>query len=122
MLLAVLTVAIQRDWSHTVTCAVAIGAFLLILRGRAGFLRSAPLVWFGTISYSLYLLHNFAGRSLIADLQRSGWSTNFSIVAVTLLIIGAAALLTYTIERPAQRAIRSWWSRRRHAGESAIAA
>jgi peptidoglycan/LPS O-acetylase OafA/YrhL len=121
MLLAVFTVAIQLGWFDAVVCALAVGAFLLILTGRAGFLRSAPLVWFGTISYSLYLLHNYAGRSLMAVVQASGWSANASILLVTPLVIGAAALLTYTIERPAQRAIRSWWSRRRNAGQPSIA-
>jgi peptidoglycan/LPS O-acetylase OafA/YrhL len=50
-----------------------------------------------------------------------GWSTHSSIIVTTLGVIAASALLTYLIERPAQRAIRAWWRRRETASQPAAA-
>jgi peptidoglycan/LPS O-acetylase OafA/YrhL len=122
MVLAVFTVLLHKGVADALVCALAIGAFALILVGGAGFLRNRVLVWFGAISYSLYLVHNYAGRSLIASLQASGWPVNASIAVVLVAMICMAALLTFTVERPAQRAIRSWWKRHRNEARPAVAA
>jgi peptidoglycan/LPS O-acetylase OafA/YrhL len=89
------------------TALVAIGAFALILTGRAGFLRQPVLVWLGAISYSLYLIHNYAGRALILRLQDdAGWTANASVAAALVASLVVATVLTYLVERPAQRLIR----------------
>ncbi|MGG5888708.1 acyltransferase family protein [Falsiroseomonas sp. HC035] len=86
---------------------VSIAAFALVLTGRAGFLRQPVLIWLGAISYSLYLVHNFAGRALILRLQDdAGWTANASVGAALAASLLIATVLTWWVERPAQRLIR----------------
>ncbi|MGZ8979623.1 MAG: acyltransferase family protein [Burkholderiaceae bacterium] len=112
MLAALVTIALLKEPLDAATALAGIIAFAFIFSGRAALLRIPPLVWLGSISYSLYLIHNRAGRALIHALQQDGWSANASILLVTLLAIGVAAAITYLIERPAQRAIRRWYRQR----------
>jgi peptidoglycan/LPS O-acetylase OafA/YrhL len=107
ILAALATIPVQHPPEFLAAALVAIAAFALILTGRAGFLRQPVLVWLGAISYSLYLVHNFAGRSLILRLQDdAGWSADASIAAALVASLVVATVLTYLVERPAQRLIR----------------
>jgi peptidoglycan/LPS O-acetylase OafA/YrhL len=107
MLAALATILGQHPPEFAVAAAVAIAAFGLILGGYASFLRQPLLVWLGAISYSLYLVHNFAGRALIMRLQDDlGWSANASIGLALVSSVVVATLLTFLVERPAQRLIR----------------
>ena len=85
---------------------VAVAAFALILTGRASLLRWAPLAWLGSISYSLYLIHNLAGRSVILRLEQAGWSADAAILAAIAMIVAAATAINRWVEKPALRAIR----------------
>ena len=79
----------------------------IAVSGRVQVLCVRPLVWLGTISYTLYLTHSMIGFALIRSLTEHEVP---SIVAVPITIIVAltlASAMTYVIERPAMRAIRS---------------
>ena len=52
-------------------CFVAVWLAAL---GRLGFLRVRLLVWFGSISYPLYLLHENIGWAILRQLQFHGWT------------------------------------------------
>jgi peptidoglycan/LPS O-acetylase OafA/YrhL len=127
ILAALATIPVQHPPEFLAAALVAIGAFALILTGRAGFLRQPVLVWLGAISYSLYLIHNYAGRSLILRLQDdAGWSANASIAAALVASLVVATVLTYLVERPAQRLIRrayaGWRGRADHPPRVAVKA
>jgi peptidoglycan/LPS O-acetylase OafA/YrhL len=116
ILAALACITVLHPLEFLVAALVAIGAFALVLTGRAGFLRQPVLIWLGAISYSLYLVHNWAGRSLIVRLQQDAdWSANASILAALVASLMVATVLTYLVERPAQRLIRrgyAAWNRR----------
>ncbi|MGK7871711.1 acyltransferase family protein [Falsiroseomonas sp. E2-1-a20] len=104
--------------SKEAAALIAIGAFTLILTGRAGFLRQPVLVWLGAISYSLYLTHNYAGRALMLRLQDdAGWLANASVGAALVASLVVATVLTYLVERPAQRLIRRGYAGWRGQGD-----
>lgn len=75
-------------------------------------LASAPAMWLGKVSYSIYLLH-FLLREQVRDpvaawLAAHGWAQAYPWAnAVTLLVVLAAAQLTFVlIERPARSVFR----------------
>lgn len=95
-----------------VAMLLAVAAFGLILTGRARWLRCAPLAWLGSISYSLYLIHNVAGRALIARLETAGWSADAAILIAIVGVIAAAVIINRAIEKPGQRWIRDRYRQR----------
>jgi peptidoglycan/LPS O-acetylase OafA/YrhL len=106
LIAALATVAVTLSRWQFAAALIAVAAFALVLTGRASLLRARPLVWLGGISYSLYLVHNVAGRALLIRLQDAGWPPEAAFGAALLLAVLAAAIINTTVERPALRAIR----------------
>jgi peptidoglycan/LPS O-acetylase OafA/YrhL len=82
--------------------------FVLAIRGNLRFLVSKVTLWLGAISYALYLVHRNLGYESLDWLHEHHVSP---AVAVPVTILGAlaiASLVTYGVERPALRCIRSW--------------
>ena len=73
-------------------------------------------MWFGAISYPLYLLHENIGWSVLLLLEEAGWGTNFAIALAAATAIILAATLHYAVEVPAMHGIRQryrvWRERR----------
>jgi peptidoglycan/LPS O-acetylase OafA/YrhL len=84
-------------------CFVAVWLAAL---GRLGFLRVRLLVWFGSISYPLYLLHENIGWAILRQLQSLGWTPTAAIVVTAVLVIALAAMVSQYVERPAMAWIR----------------
>ncbi len=74
--------------------------------GWLGWLNQPFLIWLGGISYSLYLLHETIGWSLIRWLEAAGVEANGAVVMATAVSFALAALVTLVVERPAMRWIR----------------
>jgi len=78
----------------------------------ARFLGSAPLVWLGEISYSVYMVHfpvllvlrRIWERAGFAEWPASGKAAAFA--ATIVVVIGLAAVLFYLVERPARTRLR----------------
>lgn len=87
-------------------------AFLLVAVGRAGFLNVRVLTFFGTISYSLYLLHENLGYIFLGYLHERGMNPDLAIAVTGVFAIGLATLATFLVERPAMNAIRRFYQAR----------
>lgn len=82
--------------------------FLLFLKGWLKFLALPPLLFLGSTSYSLYVLHQNIGYVVMRELYA------LEFVLPTWVILGApfilsivlAAVFTFCIERPALQFIR----------------
>ncbi|MCE9611978.1 MAG: acyltransferase [Chthoniobacter sp.] len=84
-------------------------AFLALAADRLAWIAIRPLVFCGTISYSLYLVHQNIG---FVVMRAMGGLPRFvqigSAAAVVLLL---ASVLTIFVEKPALRAIRAFYKR-----------
>lgn len=95
--------------------------FALAARGNLAILRAAPLVFLGSISYSLYLLHQNLGYVLIRWLNSLGLGANASIAIAIGMAIGLATLMTRFVEQPAMRWIKDRYRRGRLASVRSVA-
>ena len=105
--LAAIAIAYAPVYLAVGTVCAAI--FWLFVTGRLGWLRTAPLAYLGTISYSLYLLHQAIGFVLIHRMERNGIAPLAAVAITVGVIFVLATALTYLVERPALRWIRTVW-------------
>lgn len=84
--------------------------FSKLARGDAiGILRATPLVFLGTISYSLYLVHQKIGQTVMEKMVDDGMTPLAGMIAATALSLALATTLTFLVERPALNGIRDWY-------------
>ena len=111
---------VVAKWPLTVSLmiAAACGVLWKVAHGGLRPLRFAPLVFFGTISYSLYLVHQRIGQTVLAELAARGWSPAARLAAATAIAVALAAAVTFLVERPALRAIRQRYRTLRRRGRA----
>ena len=88
---------------------VCTAIFALFQLGWLRLLRWSPFAFLGAISYSLYLLHQAIGFSVIWQLERHGVAPGLAALAAAVMVTVLATGLTWWVERPAMQAIRRWW-------------
>jgi len=86
--------------------------FFLAVSGRLGWLASRPFVFLGSLSYSLYLLHQNIGYVIIRTGYEYGLPAYASILTALAVSLALAAVVSRYIERPAMNHIRQAWKRR----------
>lgn len=85
--------------------------FFLAINRHLDIVRRTPLIWLGTISYPLYLIHQMIGYRIIRVLILLGWNANAAVVVASLLMCFLASALTYCVERPATKWLRDrYWA------------
>lgn len=80
--------------------------FYLAVKGQLRFIAVKPLLWLGTISYSLYLVHMMIGFRVMYSLLEAGAGYGASVLAAIGVSLALAAALTFLIEHPAQRLLK----------------
>jgi peptidoglycan/LPS O-acetylase OafA/YrhL len=97
---------------HGFVAAGFLSGFFLVFSAlaadRLAFIAVRPLVFLGTISYSLYLVHQNLGYAI---LTHSGLPHLAGAAVAILVAISLATALTLLVERPCQLAIRRLYSR-----------
>lgn len=86
------------------------GIFYAFSRNWIAFLAIPPLVFLGTISYSLYLIHQNLGYVVMRSIEAHGISANLSVLCALITSVGVATVITFLVERPSMRAIRTWYN------------
>lgn len=81
--------------------------FYLFIYGRLTWIAQKPLLFLGTISYSLYLVHQNIGYMIIRDMVKAGADPWALFLIPTLIAIGIASAMTYWVEKPATKFIRT---------------
>ncbi|HEY2037669.1 MAG TPA: acyltransferase [Steroidobacteraceae bacterium] len=113
MVAAVAVIALCGGAGDWLVGALAAGVFCLLAANRLAPIAQAPLVFLGTISYPLYLLHQNIGYVVIREAMRHGISPNAAIVTAILVCVALAAALTWWVEKPARAWLRDRYARHR---------
>ncbi len=114
LVLCVATVALRGEPERAVAAVITIGLVACASRNLLGALSWRPLMFFGAISYPMYLIHEKIGWGILLWLENrysSAW------LAVSIAFAGCVALATilhYAVEAPARR-----WLRAVHAARKA---
>ena len=80
--------------------------------GRLPWLAHPVLVFFGTISYPLYLVHENIGWVVQRAVLAQALPFDVSVLVAFGVSVALATLLTRTVEQPAMRAIRTRYRER----------
>ena len=108
---AVVFHAIDQHGHNPVITVGMIGLLGFSAFGKFPPLRFRPLVYVSAISYSLYLMHNNLGCTLIYHLNQNGVSPLLSMILATIAMIIVSSVATFYIERPISNALRWCWVR-----------
>lgn len=79
---------------------VCVALFYLLITKRLVFLCRRPLIFLGTISYSLYLVHQNIGYIIMKFLYSLSWPAPLVIGSVVSLMLLLATVITFVIEKP----------------------
>lgn len=96
--------------------------FWAALAGGLRFLCVRPILWFGSISYSLYLVHQNIGFVIMLKAHEAGLGHWSGFALALMIVVLLAWALNSWVERPVGRAIgqywKSWKASREHATAS----
>lgn len=93
-------------------------AMLAVTHGKARFFAAKPLVFLGSISYALYLVHQFLGYSIIRAFEAKGWSIVGAIGISSLASVAIATFITWYVEQPSLRFLRRSYRDWKEAGKN----
>lgn len=106
--LAICHAAFLHELWYPFVVSAFVGVFWLFVNGRLGVVLSRqPFVFFGNISYSLYLLHQNIGYVIISQIYKVVGDANIAVLIALFGVIALAAFVTYAIERPTMNWMRS---------------
>jgi len=94
--------------------AVYFLVFFLFSKNYLRFIAIKPLVFLGTISYSLYLIHQNIGYVIINAMRKADALNSFNVIVLPLMAsIFLAALMQRYIEKPSLTFVRNRWQQSR---------
>ena len=108
----ILTVSLTETPDVIAAAVILWLTFVLMIEGHLRRFCFKPLLWLGGISYSLYLVHQNIGYTVMVVGNRMGLSPNLSFAAAILTAVGLGALVNRTIERPVAKLVMNWWRKR----------
>jgi len=110
---------IRNPWSIFLIQGFAV-VFYLLVTGQLRFLGIRPLLFLGTISYPLYLIHQNIGYIVIRNMEARGVEATASVFLALGVSIGLASALTFAVEKPALRWIRRKWKHHKETRSSLL--
>ncbi len=90
-----------------VVATVCFALFYAFAYDRLRWIAWAPLIFLGTISYSLYLTHQNIGMAFILNLNDAEVNPNVSVLLAVALSLLIATAITFGVEHPCMRLLRA---------------
>jgi peptidoglycan/LPS O-acetylase OafA/YrhL len=112
--------AFAQGMQGFVSILAIFGLVGIAVSGRAQLLCARPLIWLGTISYTLYLTHQMIGFTIIRGLASYNIPSVVVIPTTILIMLSIAWVITYLIEQPLMRYIRGKYRTRKVALPNAV--
>ncbi|MGL4575978.1 MAG: acyltransferase family protein [Burkholderiaceae bacterium] len=109
-------------WPAGICAVLTLTAVYLAVRGKLAIAGTRVLMFFGAISYPLYLIHEPFGWVVIHTLDGLGVNHWVSIAAATAAATALAYVLHKAVEMPAMRWLRGKWRRNEPAAASSTPA
>lgn len=81
-------------------------AFTLAQQGWLNWINRKPLLYLGTISYSLYLVHQNLSYTIMHHLYELGYSSVIAILVAIACSIVVAVIFTHAIEQPVANVLK----------------
>ena len=106
VLVAIATIAARNHTPSTILAVAVFGIVWAASRRKLRLLEWKPLVFFGMISYPLYLVHEQIGWIVIAKIETQLAAPWFAILAALFFVTVLATLLHNFVEMPGSRNIR----------------
>jgi len=106
LFIALMATAFIYSLTHLVIFTFFFGIFYLAVSGNLKLLSAKPLVFLGSVSYSLYLIHQNIGYVVINKFYEMNWNPLAGIAAAIATSLLLAFLLTKFVEGPSQKYIR----------------
>ncbi|MEW6492059.1 MAG: acyltransferase [Cyanobacteriota bacterium] len=103
---------LDHSWFSTLDLALFFVAFYLMLRGSFAFINCKPLIFLGTISYTLYLVHQNIGYVIIRTLDKTEINPHVIIFLALVLSIVIATAITFLVEQPMLHFIKKQYKTR----------
>ncbi|MFT7828728.1 acyltransferase family protein [Priestia megaterium] len=94
---------IFKYYVSNVLVTVFIIGFFCLINNKLGFLNHNFLIFLGTISYPLYLIHQNIGYVVINLLDKVGLDSNIIFLIPILISLAIATFITFCVEKPIQR-------------------
>jgi peptidoglycan/LPS O-acetylase OafA/YrhL len=111
LILCLVVHIIEYGVANTQSALVMFALVAIAVSGRARLLCVRPLIWLGTISYTLYLTHQMIGFAIIRTLAEYKFPSALAVPTTIIIVLGIASMITYLIEQPGMRYIRAKYKR-----------
>jgi peptidoglycan/LPS O-acetylase OafA/YrhL len=105
---AITAFCINQKFEYLILIILLTIVFYLFAYGNLFFARIRTILFLGKISYSLYLIHQFAGYIIIDNLINQGYKNFYILIIVPFLIsVGISFLIFKYIEVPSNKVLRN---------------
>lgn len=109
------------QWEYSMMLAAYFIVFILFINHKLTFIINKPALFFGKISFALYLIHQYVSIDVIIPILTKEAKIKFWIAAVIafLVSVGVSTFITFYIEVPLRNTIKSLFSARKITNEIA---